>query len=107
MEIRQIVQAEQFDDEFKAAEELVRNGFYRGAGAIAGVVLEKNLAEVTLNHSIKVAKENPIIADYNDLLKNSEVIDVVAWRFMQHLGDLRIYVVIIKKRNRKKMKCRN
>ena len=88
-EIRQIVQADLFDNELQAAEELVKNGFLRGAGAVAGVVLEKQLAEVASNHNVKLSKRNPCIADYNDLLKSNEIIDVSTWRFIQRLGDIR------------------
>lgn len=43
-DIKQLVQADLFDSELEAAKELNRKGFIRGAGAIAGVVLEKHLA---------------------------------------------------------------
>lgn len=88
-EIKQLVQADLFDSELETARELLKNGFLRGAGAIAGVVLEKHLSEVCSNHSIKVKKKNPSISDFNDLLKNNDVTGVPNWRFIQRLGDLR------------------
>lgn len=88
-DIKQIVQADLFDSELGSAEELIKKGFLRGAGAIAGVVLEKHLAQVAENHSSKTRKKNPSISDYNDLLKNDSVIDVPVWRQIQRLGDIR------------------
>jgi len=88
-EIRQLVQADLFDSEIDAARELYKKNFGRAAGAIAGVVLEKHLAQVCDNHSIKITKKHPTISDLNDLLKKSDVIDVAQWRYNQHLGDLR------------------
>ena len=88
-DIKQLVQADLFDSELDAAKELLKNKFVRAAGAIAGVVLEKHLAQVCDNHSVKVSKKHPSIADLNDALKASDVIDVPQWRFIQHLGDLR------------------
>lgn len=88
-EIRNLVQADLFDSELDAAEELLKNGFNRGAGAIAGVVLEKHLSEVCANHKITITKKNPTIADYNEILKSNDVIEIAPWRFIQHLGDLR------------------
>ena len=88
-DIRQLVQADLFDSEIDAARELIRHGFLRGAGAIAGVVLEKHLAQVAANHNVKTRKKNPTINDYNDLLKNNGVIDVPIWRQIQRLGDIR------------------
>lgn len=88
-DIRQLVQADLFDSELDAAKELNKKGFSRGAGAIAGVVLEKHLGQVLMNHNLKVAKKNPSISDFNDNLKTSGVYDTPTWRKIQHLGDLR------------------
>jgi len=88
-DIKQLVQADLFDSELDAAKELNKNKFSRGAGAIAGVVLEKHLAQVLLNHNIKIAKKTPSIADLNDNLKSSGIYDTPIWRKIQHLGDIR------------------
>ena len=97
-DLRQIVQADLFDSELEAARELLKNGFLRGAGAVAGVVLEKHLSEVCANHAVRSRKRNPTISDYNDLLKSNNVIDVPTWRFIQRLGDLRNLCVHNKER---------
>jgi len=88
-EIKHIVQADLFTNELEAAKELNKKGFVRGAGAIAGVVLEGHLSQVCKNHHIRVNKKNPTINDFNELLKGKEIIEVKDWRFIQHLGDLR------------------
>jgi hypothetical protein len=88
-DIQQLVQADLFDSEIDAARELIKRGFLRGAGAIAGVVLEKHLAQVAANHNIKTRKKHPTISDFNDLLKNGGVLDVPSWRQIQRLGDIR------------------
>ncbi len=88
-DIRQLVQSDLFDSELESAGALAKSGFYRAAGAVAGVVLEKHLGQVCDNHAIKVSKKNPTIGDLNDLLKQSDVMEVHQWRFIQHLGDVR------------------
>ena len=88
-DIRQLTQADLFDSELNAARELNKKGFSRGAGAIAGVIIEKHLAQVCQNHSIKITKKNPTISDFNDKLKTSEIYDTPVWRKIQHLGDIR------------------
>jgi hypothetical protein len=88
-DIRQMLRADMFDSELDASKELNRHGFFRAGGALAGVVLERHLSQVCENHSIKIAKRNATIADFNDALKEASVIDVAAWRFNQHLGDIR------------------
>ena len=103
-DIKQLVQADLFDSELDAAKELNKKGFTRGAGAIAGVVLESHLSQVCSNHSnkIKIKKKNPTINDYNEPLKENDVIDMQTWRFIQHLADLRNLCDHSKKREPKK-----
>jgi len=88
-DIRQLVQADLFDSELEAAQELARNKFLRAAGAVAGVVLERHLAQVSGNHNVTVTKKAPTISDLNDTLKAADVIDIPQWRFVQHLADIR------------------
>lgn len=88
-DIQQLLRGDLFDSELDAARELLKHKFLRGAGAIAGVVLEKHLAAVCDTHKISLKKAHPTISTFNDALKDSSVIDVPTWRFVQHLGDLR------------------
>ncbi len=88
-DIRQLVQADLFDSELDPAKELAKNKFTRAAGALAGVVLERHLAQVCDNHGIKVTKREPGLSDLNNVLKDPNVIDVPQWRFVQHLADIR------------------
>jgi len=89
LNIKTLLQADLFDSELEAAGELCKKGFYRAAGAVAGVVLEKHLSQVAVAHGIKITKKDPSISDLNDLLKNNNVLDIPDWRFIQRLGDLR------------------
>lgn len=88
-DLKQILQADIFDDELETSDELLKKGFNRAVGAIIGVVLEKHLKNVCHNHKLTLKKKNPSISDYNDMLKNNDVIEVISWRFIQHLGDIR------------------
>jgi hypothetical protein len=85
--ISQLVQADLFDSELEAAKALAKNGFLRAAGAVAGVVMERHLAQVCDNHAITLSKRAPTIADLNDALK--DVLDFPQWRANQHLSDIR------------------
>lgn len=88
-DIQEVLQADLFDSELSAAKELAKKGFVRGAGAIAGVVLEKHLGHVCEMHNLKTRKKHPTISDFYQMLKENEIIDTAKWRFIQHLGDLR------------------
>jgi hypothetical protein len=88
-DIKQLLQADLFDSELEAAKELNKKGFTRGAGTMAGVVLESHLTQVCENHKIKITKKDPTVNDLNNLLKSEDIIEVSTWRFIQHLGDLR------------------
>lgn len=88
-DIKTLLHADLMDDELHAADELNKKGFQRGAGAMAGVVLEGHLGAICERHSVTLRKKDPAISDLNDALKAASVTDVAQWRFIQHLGDLR------------------
>ena len=76
------------DAELKAAKKLIAINL-RAAGALAGVVLERHLQRVSINHGIKITKANPTISDLNDPLRQNGVYETALWRKIQLLGDLR------------------
>ena len=86
--LKVLLQADVFDSEVDSAKHLKKKGFYRAAGAICGVVIEKHFSEVCKNRGIAIKKKSPTIADYNDALKDI-VYDIVEWRRIQRLGDIR------------------
>lgn len=88
-DIKQLVQADLFDNELTSARELLKHNFLRAAGAVAGVVLEKHLGNVCISHNINVSKKNPTISEYNEQLKSASVLDIPNWRHIQFLGDIR------------------
>lgn len=88
-DIKQLLQADLFDNELEAAKELNKKWFIRWAWAIAWVVLEEHFQNICDSHSIKVSKKNPWINDFNDLLKSEWIIEIDMFRFIQRLWDLR------------------
>lgn len=88
-DIKTLVHADILDDELHAAEELNKSGYQRGAGAVAGVVLEGHLASVCERHKTPPAKRKPTLSDFYQALKEANVIDTSQWRFIQHLSDIR------------------
>jgi hypothetical protein len=97
-DIQGTLQAELFDDELSAAEELMKKGHLRAAGALTGVTLERHLATVAQNHGTKISKKEPTTADFNDSFKTEGIYDVPTWRFIQRLGDIRNLSVHFKNR---------
>lgn len=88
-DIKTLVMADVFDSEIDSARTLLHHKYYRAAGAIAGVVLEKHLSSVSISHTAPLKKKTTTISDLNDHLKDRGIIDVPQWRFIQHLGDIR------------------
>jgi hypothetical protein len=88
-DIRRLLQADLFDSEIASARALLKSGFLRAAGAVAGVVLEKHLRQVCEDREFKIAKKYPTIADYNDRLKLEGILEMPDWRRIGFLGDLR------------------
>jgi uncharacterized protein (UPF0332 family) len=89
--IENVLQYNMYKSELEAATDLLKNGFLRSSGALAGVALERHLKGICSNHEIKFKKRKPTMADYNDDLKSSGLIDPILWRNIQHLGDIRNY----------------
>lgn len=89
LNINELLKADLFDGEMETAEELNNKGFYRAAGSIAGVVLEKHLRDVCGNHGLKSFKKKPTMVDYYSLLKDNSIIDTPVWRNLQFLADIR------------------
>lgn len=87
--IKELLQADIFDSELDGARELHKNGFYRAAGAMCGVILEKHFAGVSALHTIKMKSKAPGINDYNEKLKESGVIDNKTYILIQRLGAIR------------------
>ena len=56
-DIKQLVQADLFDSELESAKNLNSKGFYRAAGVICGVLIEKHLGQVCENHQIDMKKK--------------------------------------------------
>jgi hypothetical protein len=80
--------AELQDSELTAASQLKKINL-RAAGALAGVVLERHMQRVAVNHNVAPSKKNPTISDLNDPLKQAGVYDVPMWRKIQLLADIR------------------
>lgn len=83
------MQADLLDSEIEAERVLLAHGFDRAAGAVAGVVLEKHMAQVRGNHAVPMRKRDPSILDLDDALMSAEVFDIPSWRNVQRLGELR------------------
>lgn len=88
-DLKQLLQADIFDSELASAAELCKKGFYRAAGAVCGVVIEKHLLQVAISHNLTIPKKNATINVYNDLLKNNGVIGTTTFRRIQLMGDIR------------------
>ena len=87
--IQGLVQAEILDSELDAATELWKAGHIRSAGTLAGVVLERHLAKGCSSRSLKILKKNPVLSDFNDMLKDTGMYDTPTWRGIQRLSDIR------------------
>lgn len=88
-EIKNLVLGDVLSSELEAAKTLSSHNFLRAAGAMAGVVLERHLAQVAENHAVLVSKRHPTIGDYSAALKEANIIDVATWRYVSHLADIR------------------
>jgi len=78
------------DDELLEAEYLLKKGFIRAAGALAGVVLERHLKMLCDKNEPKLKyPKNATISKLSDILKDNNLLDIPEWRKIQFLGDIR------------------
>ena len=87
--IQGILQADLFDSEIDAARDLLKKGHLRAAGVVVGVVLESHLAKVCRTHGVTISKKNPVMSNFNDLLKKENIFNNLTWSGIQHLGAIR------------------
>lgn len=87
-QIRRVLEADLYQDELSAAQDLNKKGFRRAAGAMAGVVLETRLKKSAQVSSINL-KKKPTIGSLNDSLRNKDVFDAVVHSRIKVLADLR------------------
>ncbi len=88
-DIAQIVQADLLDSEIETCKQLVKQKYFRAAGVICGVVIERHLNSICEQRGLTITKKNPTINDFNEQLKNSQVIDTIKWREISYLADIR------------------
>lgn len=88
-DIKNLVLGDVLGSELEAATALCSQKFVRAAGAMAGVVLERHLAQVAENHAVPIKKKNPTIGEYSAALKEADVLDIATWRYISHLADVR------------------
>ena len=65
--VKNLVQAELFDDELEQAKELLKNDYYVAAAVIAGAVLETRMRELCKEKEVAIGKLNKM---NDDLTKN-------------------------------------
>lgn len=97
-DIEGVLQSELFTHELEAAEDLLKKGHLRAAGALTGVSLEIHLDRICVNHAMKISKKSPTISDYNEALKSAGIFDIPTWRHVLLLGDIRNLCVHSKER---------
>jgi hypothetical protein len=72
------------------AEDLLKAGYVRSAGALTGVMLERHLKMLCERQSPPITyPEKATISKLNDLLKAVSVYDAIDWRKVQVMGDIR------------------
>jgi hypothetical protein len=77
-------------DELSEAEILLKSGFVRAAGGMAGVVLERHLKLLCgRQHPPLKYVKNAGISKLNDILREAGVYEVAQWRKVQWMGDIR------------------
>lgn len=89
VDLRGSVQAKLFDSKLAACRHLHSNGYFRAAGAVAGVVLEAHLQSVCSKHELTYHRPRPTISDLLHYLRDHGLIDHAMQLEVQALADVR------------------
>ena len=103
--IQDFLQANLFDSELDAAEELLKHKYFRAAGVLAGVTLESHLKTICDRHKLKIKRQRPSIADLNELLQKERTIDVSIWKRIEALNATRTLCAHNKDQRANKRRC--
>jgi hypothetical protein len=88
VQLRQLVQAEVFDDFLEQAEHLLSSGYHQAAGVIAGCVLEDGLRKLCAKHAIPIT-DRPKLDTMNADLAKAGVYNKLAQKRITAIADLR------------------
>jgi hypothetical protein len=97
-DIKGVLEADLFDNELAAAEDLRKKKHLRAGGRDRSG-LERHLKRVAVNHKVVLRKKEPTIGNLNDGLEQASVYDTIQWRQIQRLGDVRNYAGHAKERD--------
>ncbi|RJP49455.1 MAG: HEPN domain-containing protein [Anaerolineaceae bacterium] len=86
--VRQLIEAELFDDFLEQAEYLLASGYYQPAAVVAGCVLEDGLRKLCKNNKIEIP-ENPKLDTLNSNLSKDGVYSKLIQKKITALADLR------------------
>ena len=87
-DVRQLIEAEIFDDFFEQADHLYAAGYYQAAAVIAGCVLEDGLRKLWVQHAIDVT-DSPKLDKMNADLAKAGVYSKLIQKRITALADLR------------------
>ena len=87
-ELRQIIEAEVFDDFLEQAAHLLSSGYYQPAAVITGCVLEDGLQKLCGKHGITLAS-NPKMDSMNAELAKAGVFSKLVQKRITTLADIR------------------
>lgn len=86
--INNLIYTELSNSDLESARGFFNSNCFRAAGSIAGIVLERHLKMVSLNHG-RIDKKCPTISDYSNHLLYKQVIDFTDSKAIERLGTLR------------------
>jgi len=87
--IENMLQADFFNSEIDAANELLQNGHLRAAGIIAGVVLESHLKNICKKYEITFGRPKPTLNDFYQELYRANIIDNSQRTLIEYLSSVR------------------
>lgn len=89
VDIRSLISSDIYETELASADALRKAKYYRSAGCICGVLLEKHLSNMCDNHSVKISKKKPTLADFYQELRSNNIITVQQLKELEYYASIR------------------
>lgn len=88
LNLRKLISADFVEEELEQAELLLKNGFHRASGVLAGVALEKYLKTLCIINNISFSKRDTITPLAQKLYK-ANLIDITELKRIEYLSSIR------------------
>lgn len=89
VDVRALIASDIYESELDSAKALTKAKYYRSAGCICGVLLEKHLSKLCIDYNCSISKKKPTLSDFYQTLRSNNIITIQQLKELEYLGSIR------------------